>query len=32
MNQYLAWALILVGILILAATIIYCRLGYIESD
>jgi hypothetical protein len=32
MNQYLPWALIFVGILILAATVIYWRLRYIESD
>jgi hypothetical protein len=32
MNQYLPWALILVGIFVLAAAAIYRRVSYIESD
>jgi hypothetical protein len=32
MNQYLPWLLILVGIVALAAAVIYWRMSYIESD
>lgn len=32
MNQYLPWLLILVGVLVVAAAVIYWRMSYIESD
>jgi hypothetical protein len=32
MNQYLPWLLILVGVLVVAAAVIYWRMSYVESD
>jgi hypothetical protein len=32
MNQYLPWLLIVVGVLALAAALIYWRMSYVESD
>jgi hypothetical protein len=32
MDQYLPWLLIVVGVLALAAAVIYWRMCYVESD
>jgi len=32
MDQYLPWLLIIVGILAVAAAVIYWRMSYVESD